>query len=62
MKPSNFERFKSNYYGKLYKLPLIGLSGKVSRIVGMTIEAVGPDASIGDLCGIKLKNGNTALC
>jgi len=62
MKPSNFSRFKSNYYGKLDKLPLIGLSGKVSRIVGMTIEAIGPDASIGDLCGIKLKDGNTALC
>ena len=29
--------------------------GKVSKVVGLTIESIGPDASLNDVCHILLK-------
>lgn len=36
----------------LDKIPLIEYTGKVTRVVGLTIESDGPKANIGDLCKI----------
>ncbi len=35
--------------------------GKVSRVVGLTIEADGPDVSIGNCCKINTKDGKSVL-
>lgn len=32
--------------------------GKVSKVVGLTIESIGPDASLNDVCHILPKDGN----
>ncbi|HHW30449.1 MAG TPA: flagellar protein export ATPase FliI [Clostridiaceae bacterium] len=36
----------------LDKIDLIRCSGKVSKVIGLTIESTGPDAKIGELCEI----------
>lgn len=41
-------------------LPAVAAEGKLTRMVGMTLEAVGCQAAIGDLCKIITPNGNTA--
>ncbi len=43
----NIKKYKDNYEFKVKKL------GRVSRIVGLTIESIGPDAPVGSLCEIR---------
>ncbi len=43
----NLKKYRDNYEFKVKKL------GRVSRIVGLTIESIGPDAPIGSLCEIR---------
>jgi len=54
---NNFEKYRkladNTYFGKL---------GKVVKIVGLTIESVGPDAKLNDLCRIIIdKNNGTSI-
>jgi len=42
----------SKYYSALEK-PLVKRLGRVSQVVGLTIESIGPDVSIGEMCRIK---------
>ncbi len=44
----NISKYKNAYEIKVKKL------GRVSRIVGLTIESIGPDAAIGTVCHIKV--------
>lgn len=44
----DFKKYKNRYEIKVKKL------GRVSRIVGLTIESIGPDAPVGSLCDIKI--------
>lgn len=44
----------SKYYRMLHLSDLYTYEGKISKIVGMTVEAVGLTCSIGDICLIKL--------
>lgn len=44
----NFDKYKDNYEIKVKKM------GRVSRIVGLTIESIGPDAPVGSLCEIRV--------
>lgn len=37
------------------------INGKVSRIVGLTVESIGPDAFLGEVCKLNL-NGKQPLC
>lgn len=46
---------------KIESRPLFAQLGKVSRIIGVTIESTGPNSAIGDLCKIKLRDGTTVL-
>lgn len=39
----------------------IEYSGKVTRVVGLTIESEGPETNIGDLCRLQSNRGNTSL-
>lgn len=47
------------YQDKLNSRDYIEYIGKVSKVVGLTIEADGPQASIGDLCNIHVAKGET---
>ena len=54
---NNFEKYRkladNTYFGRL---------GKVVKIVGLTIESVGPDAKLNDLCRIVIdKNNGTSI-
>lgn len=46
-------------YKQLENKKLWTYTGKVSKVVGMAIESVGPKVNIGDLCDIETKTGNT---
>ncbi|AAM24661.1 flagellum-specific ATP synthase [Caldanaerobacter subterraneus subsp. tengcongensis MB4] len=40
---------------------LVGYYGKVSQVIGLTIESVGPLSNIGEICYIKTIDGNEVL-
>jgi len=44
----------SKYRDRIKDLDTIKYTGKVERIVGLTIESVGPDVEYGELCKIRL--------
>lgn len=47
----------NKYQYKLQSKDYIEYIGKVSKVVGLTIESDGPQASIGDLCNIQVLKG-----
>ncbi|NLZ80523.1 MAG: flagellar protein export ATPase FliI [Clostridiales bacterium] len=51
MSARNLEKYKS-----LYEKSYIKKLGRVVKVVGLTIESVGPDANLNDLCIITPKN------
>jgi len=61
MKKVNFERSLKSFEKRLENRPLFPQLGKVSRIIGVTIESTGPNSALGDLCKIKLKDETTVL-
>ncbi len=44
-------------YETLYTKSYVEAKGKVTKIVGLTVESVGPDASINDVCMISSRDG-----
>ncbi|KLO23145.1 ATP synthase [Marinitoga sp. 1155] len=58
----NYNDIYENISKKITALDFFSLEGIVDRITGVVIESRGPDVSLGDLCSITLKDGNTALC
>lgn len=48
MIPINFDK-----YEKLAERSFVSQLGKVAKVVGLTIESIGPDAKLNDLCLIK---------
>lgn len=44
-------------YEALYSKSYVEEKGKVTKIVGLTVESVGPDASINDVCLISSRDG-----
>lgn len=61
MKTVHLDDVLESFKRKIKKKEILSLVGKVSRIVGVTIESIGPDSAIGDLCLIKLKDNKEAL-
>ncbi len=51
----DLKKYKDNYEFKVKKL------GRVSRIVGLTIESIGPDAPVGSLCEIRISLHGEAI-
>lgn len=47
----------SKYKDIIDELDLIKYTGKVERVVGLTIESIGPDVEYGELCKIRLDRG-----
>lgn len=58
MQINDFSSSLAYFTDKLQNRPLFELDGKISRIIGVTIESIGPSVALGDLCRIKLKNGS----
>ncbi|WP_317367314.1 flagellar protein export ATPase FliI [uncultured Tyzzerella sp.] len=50
-----------NKYRYILEKDYVRKLGKVSRVVGLTIEADGPDVSIGNCCKINTKDGKSVL-
>ncbi|HEY8542184.1 MAG TPA: FliI/YscN family ATPase [Pseudothermotoga sp.] len=46
---------------KIEKEDFFKINGKISRIVGLTVESIGPDAFLGETCRLKL-NDKQPLC
>ncbi len=49
------------YIDQLERLDLIKVNGRVSEVIGLVIESVGPTSSLGDVCSIKSRDGEE-LC
>ncbi|PNR90840.1 ATP synthase [Petrotoga sp. HWH.PT.55.6.1] len=58
MQINDFSSSLAYFTDKLKNRPLFELEGKISRIIGVTIESIGPSVALGDLCRIKLKDGS----
>ncbi len=49
------------YIDTLDRLELVKVNGRVSEVIGLVIESVGPTSSLGDVCSIKSRDGEE-LC
>lgn len=49
------------YIDQLDRLELVKVNGRVSEVIGLVIESVGPTTSLGDVCSIKSRSGEQ-LC
>lgn len=52
----------SKYQRVVDRVKTVRFTGQVHRVVGMTIESVGPDVALGDICRIRLGAGNYLYC
>ncbi len=53
--------FIDKYEKRLKNIELVRINGKVSKVVGLVIESIGPDVQIGDLCEIRYRHSNDVL-
>ncbi len=51
-------RFKK-YFDRVEHLDLIKVNGRVTQVIGLVIESIGPSASLGEVCEIKSRNEET---
>lgn len=51
----------SKYYATLEKINPFILRGKITQAIGLTLEAVGPRVSIGELCYVKTNQADRGL-
>jgi len=45
------------YIDHLDRLDLVKVNGRVSEVIGLVIESVGPTSSLGDVCSIRSREG-----
>ncbi len=45
------------YIDQLDRLELVKVNGRVSEVIGLVIESVGPTSSLGEVCSIKSRDG-----
>lgn len=55
----NLEMNMKKYFDKLEHLDLVKVNGRVTQVIGLVIESVGPSASLGEVCVIKSRNDET---
>ncbi|MGL6173045.1 MAG: flagellar protein export ATPase FliI [Cellulosilyticaceae bacterium] len=48
-------------YKQIQEVNLWSYVGKVSKVVGITIESIGPKVNVGDICSIQTKKGTEVL-
>jgi len=46
-----------SYLSRLEKADLLKVNGKVTQVIGLVLESVGPNCSLGDVCIIKSRDG-----
>lgn len=46
------------YIDQLNRIDLIKVNGRVSEVIGLVIESVGPTSSLGEVCSIKSRDGD----
>jgi flagellum-specific ATP synthase len=64
--PSIIEEFEythsdeyTSYYSTLEYTDPIRVNGRVTQVIGLVIESIGPNSSLGEVCTIKSKTGET---
>lgn len=56
MREINYEKYDTTYSGKYYRK-----LGKITNVVGLTLESRGPDAKLGELCRIYTNGGGSIM-
>ncbi|MEN6462083.1 MAG: flagellar protein export ATPase FliI [Syntrophomonas sp.] len=56
--PEAFEFHIEKYLTAIEKAKTCHLKGKISQAIGLTLEAIGPRVSLGELCNVKTNHGN----
>jgi flagellum-specific ATP synthase len=49
------------YFAQLKNIDLLKVNGRVTQVIGLVIESVGPHCSLGEVCMVKSKN-RTEVC
>jgi flagellum-specific ATP synthase len=47
----------SSYLARLRHVDLLKVNGKVTQVIGLVLESIGPNCSLGDVCIIKSRDG-----
>jgi flagellum-specific ATP synthase len=47
------------YINRTRHIDLLKVNGKVTQVIGLVIESIGPNCSLGEVCIIRSKEGNT---
>jgi flagellum-specific ATP synthase len=55
----NLEARIKKYLDRLEHLDLIKVNGRVTQVIGLVIESIGPSASLGEVCSIKSRDDET---
>jgi flagellum-specific ATP synthase len=55
----NLEARVKKYLDRLEHLDLIKVNGRVTQVIGLVIESIGPSASLGEVCSIKSRDDET---
>jgi len=58
---NNNRPFAAKYVEHLQQLDPVRVNGKVTQVIGLTVESEGPDASVGDVCHIYPFKSNVPL-
>lgn len=51
----------NSYFSRLENVELHEVNGRVTQVIGLVIESIGPNTSLGEVCIIKSKSGD-AVC
>ncbi len=54
-------RVLRDYLTRLQQVDLVKVNGKVTQVIGLVIESIGPNCSLGDVCIIKSKEGEDVV-
>ncbi|CUS76824.1 type III secretion system ATPase, FliI/YscN [Candidatus Kryptonium thompsonii] len=52
----NLDARMKKYLDKIEHLDLVKVNGRVTQVIGLVIESIGPSASLGEVCAIKSRN------
>lgn len=50
-----------SYLMRLHQVDPVKVNGKVTQVIGLVIESIGPNCSLGDVCVIKSKEGEDVV-
>ena len=53
-----FEERLNSRLSRLRTLDLLKVNGRVSQVIGLVIESIGPNCCLGEVCVVKARNGD----